>query len=104
MTRVDGDAHNRTTAILTNYCGLQVHKYRSWNMMPRAPSIKESVEWVVTRVRFCRTVQKDTIRTDAMLKAEELPAGVSSLDTCLAHMDRDAFSLDRKKKNNTDRS
>lgn len=28
-----------------------------------------------------------------MLEAEQLPAGISNLDTCLAHMDRDALPL-----------
>lgn len=62
-------------------------------MTPRAPSIKKSVEWIFTRVWFCRTFQKDSIRTNTVLKAEQFPAGVSCLDTCLAHMDRDALPL-----------
>lgn len=63
-------------------------------MMPRAPSVKEGAERVVASVGLCRSVHKDTIRTDAMLQAEELPAGISSLHTSLAHMNGDALSLD----------
>lgn len=66
--------------------------------MPRAPSVKEGAERVVTSVWLCRSVHKDTIGTDAMLKAEELPAGISSLHTSLAHMNGDALSLDDKNK------
>lgn len=40
--------HKYTT--LTNHCGLQVYIYCSGNMTPWAPSIKECVEWVFTRV------------------------------------------------------
>lgn len=64
--------------------------------MPRAPSVKEGAERVVTTV-WLRIVHKHTMRTDAMLKAEELPAGISSLHTSLAHMNGDALSLDEKK-------
>lgn len=31
-----------------------------------------------------------------MFEAEQLPAGISNLDTCLAHVDRDALPLDGK--------
>lgn len=67
-------------------------------MLPRAPSIKKSVEWGVVRVWFCRTVQKGAVTVNVMFQAEELPAGVSCLDTCLAHVDRDALSLTRTEK------
>lgn len=39
-----------------------------------------------------------------MLETEELPAGISCLDTCLTHMNRDALSLNREENNNTDGS
>lgn len=68
-------------------------------MTPRAPSIEKSVEWIFTRVWFCRTFQKDSIRTNTVLKAEEFPAGVSCLDTCLPHMDRNALPLCIKQAN-----
>ena len=67
-------------------------------MTTRAPSVEEGVERVVTRVLLCGTVQEDAVRTDAMLEAEQLPAGISCLDTGLTHVDGDALSLNRKKK------
>ncbi len=86
---------NTYTGLLTNHCGLQVYIYRSRNMTPRAPNVEESVERLLTRVRFCQVVQEDPIRPDAVLKAEKLPAGISCLDTCLPHMNRDALPLKR---------
>ena len=65
-------------------------------MMAEAPSAEESIKWIFTRVWLMRSIQEDAIRADAVLEAEELPARISSLDTCLAHMDRDALSLWRK--------
>ncbi len=67
-------------------------------MTPRAPSIEESVEWVIPRVWLCGRFQEGAIGPNTMLKAEELPAGISCLDTCLAHMDGDALSLKKKPK------
>lgn len=37
---------------------------------------------------------------DAMLQTVELPTGVPHLDTRLAYMDRDTFTLEQKKKEN----
>lgn len=88
--------HKHNTRALTNHCGLQVNIHRPGNMTTWATSIKECVEWVFTRVGFCSGFQWDSIRTDTMLEAEQLPAGISNLDTCLAHMDRNALPLDGK--------
>lgn len=38
------------------------------------------------------------IRLDAMLETVELPAGVPHLDTSLAYMDRNAFTLQENKR------
>lgn len=37
-----------------------------------------------------------SVRLDAVFQTVELPAGVSHLDTSLAHVDGDAFTLDEK--------
>lgn len=40
------------------------------------------------------------IRLDAMLQTVELPTGVPHLDTSLAYVDRDAFTLEQKRRLN----
>lgn len=87
---------NTNTRGLTNHCGLQVNINGPGNMATWAPSVKECVEWVFTRVGFHWGLHQDSIRADTMFEAEQLPAGISNLDTCLAHMDWDALPLDGK--------
>lgn len=87
---------NTNTRGLTNHCGLQVNINGPGNMATWAPSVKECVEWVFTRVGFRWGLHQDSIRADTMFEAEQLPAGISNLDTCLAHMDWDALPLDGK--------
>ena len=66
-------------------------------MLPRTASIKKRVELGVV---FCRTVEKGAVTVNVMFQAEELPAGVSCLDTGLAHVDGDALSLTRTDEKN----
>ncbi|MEQ2196395.1 hypothetical protein XENOCAPTIV_024649 [Xenoophorus captivus] len=84
------------TELLTDYRGLQVYEECPGNVTPRTPSVEESVERIFTGIWSHRALQENAIRTDAVLEAEELPACISSLNTCLAHMDGDALSLWRE--------
>lgn len=93
--------HFKHLLILTNHCGLQVYVYRTWNVPARAAVVEERAEWTIPRVFSFRTTQRDAVRTDPVFETEELPAGISCLNTCLAHMDGDALSLCRTKKKDT---
>lgn len=55
--------------------------------------MKESGKRVVKGVRWGSVAQRQTIRTDVVLQAKELPASIPCLDPRLAHMDGDDFSL-----------
>lgn len=85
--------------LLTNHRGLQVHVYRPRNVAPSAPSMKESVERVVTRVGLRGVIQGHAIGTDVVLQAKELPACIPRLDPRLSHVDGDDLSLPRNQFN-----
>lgn len=79
--------------LLTNNRGLQVHKQSSGNVSTKTPRVEKRVEGIFTRVRLGGTIQEKAVRADTVLQAEQLPACISSLDACLAHVDGDALSL-----------
>ena len=67
------------------YTGLQVHKDGSWDMFSLACLLEEGGEGVISR---SLVTGHPAIRSNAMLQAVELPAGISNLDSSLANMDR----------------
>ena len=69
---------------------LQVHKDSSWNMLSTSSLGEEGLEGVVPEGLVGGHV---AVGLDAMLKAVELPAGVSDLATGLADVDGDALTL-----------
>merc|ERR1719225_77555 len=74
---------------LVNDSGLQVNKDGSWNMFSTSSLREEGLEGVVSKslVRWHASVRLDTV-----LKAVELPTGVSNLDSSLSNMHGDTFS------------
>lgn len=78
--------------VLTNDSGLQIYKDGSWDIFPSPSLTKECGEGVIMAA-YELAVRHQAIRLDAMLQTVELPTGVSHLNTCLAHVDRDAFTL-----------
>jgi len=71
----------------------QVNKDGSGDVLARPYFTEERIERVVTPSDRLVTGHL-TIRLDAVLEAVELPAGVAHLDTGLADMDTEAFSLE----------
>lgn len=72
--------------LLTNNCGLQVHKYGSGNVLPGAGVTEEGGEGVIVSAHGL-VAGHLTVRLDAVLQTVELPAGVPHLDASLANMD-----------------
>ena len=77
---------------LTHHCGLQVDHDGPGHVLPIAGLAEERGEGVIV-VDLAGLCTKGAISLDAMLQAEELPAGIADLDPSLAHMDRYAFPL-----------
>ena len=70
---------------------LEIEEDGSWNMLSSTSLGEEGVEGIITTtngfVGWHLTIWLDTV-----LKAEELPAGVTDLDTSLTDVNRDNFS------------
>jgi hypothetical protein len=70
---------------------LEIEEDGSWNMLSSTSLGEEGVESIITTtngfIRWHLTVWLDTV-----LEAEELPAGVTNLNTGLTNMDRNDFS------------
>ena len=78
--------------MLTDHCGLQVDHDGPGHVLPIAGLAEERGEGVIVMdLAGLRT--KGAIGLDAMLQAEELPAGIADLDPSLAHVDGYAFPL-----------
>ena len=79
-----------STSGLINHRRFEINEYGSWNMLSASGFREEGGEGIVSKglVRWHMTV-----RLDAMLKAVELPAGVSDLTTRLTDVDGDTFTL-----------
>jgi hypothetical protein len=70
--------------------GLEINVHSTRDVTARASLAEEGVESVVSKTKtFVRGHR--TIRLDAMFEAVQLPAVVTSLNTSLAQVDRDAF-------------
>lgn len=80
--------------LLTNYCRLQVDEHCTGYMFAGAGFAEEGVEGIVsTSDGFVS--RHLAIRLDAMLKAVELPASVTDLDSSLANVYGDALTLEK---------
>ena len=84
-----------STSCLVDHRGFQVNEDGSGHMLSASGLREESGKGVVPEGLVGRHM---TVRLDSMLKAVELPAGVTNLATSLANMNRDAFTLKKNKK------
>ena len=77
----------RARANLVDHRRLKVHEDRARHVLARARLAEERVEGVVATAN--RLVRRHlTVRLDAVLEAEELPARVTHLETGLADLAR----------------
>lgn len=86
--------------IHTNDGGFQVNKDGPGNILPSPSLTEEGCKRVIMAPDGLMRLHL-AVRLDTVFQAVELPAGVPHLDTSLAHVDRDAFTLkerERKKK------
>ena len=72
---------------------LEIEEDSSWNVLTSTSLGEEGVESVVTAANGLVGGHL-TVGLDAVLEAEELPAGVTDLDTGLTDVDRNDFSHD----------
>ena len=79
---------------LVDDSGLQIDEDCSWDMLASASFGEEGLEGVIPEGLVGGHV---TVGLDAMLKAVELPTGVSNLATGLADVDGDALTLGKSK-------
>ena len=77
---------------LTHHGGLQIDHDGPGHVLPVASLAEEGGEGVVV-LDLAGLRAKSAIGLDAVLQAEELPAGIADLDPCLAHVDGYAFPL-----------
>ena len=81
----------RTSADFVNDGRLQVNEDRARHVLTSAGLGEEGVERVITTTDGL--VRRHlTIRLNAVLEAEQLPAGVTDLDTGLTDVDADSFT------------
>lgn len=95
LGRVSSSAFYRFISILTYYTWFQVHHYSPWHMLPSACFIEKRSKRVII-VEFILRILEGAIWLNAMLQAEEFPACISYLNSSLANMNRDAFTLRRE--------
>ena len=80
----------------TDYSGLKIDEDGTGNVLASTSLAEESVKAVITTSNgFVRGHL--TVRLDAMLKAVELPAGITNLDSGLANVDGDTLTLQEEK-------
>ena len=77
---------------LTDNSGLQVDEHGTGHVLASAGLTEEGVEGVITASDGLVRGHL-AIRLDAVLQAVQFPAGITDLDTGLANMDGDAFTL-----------
>jgi len=77
---------------LVHHGGLQIHEHGTGHVLAGSGLAEEGVERVITSAHGLVGGHL-AIGLDAVLQAVQLPAGVSNLDTSLADMDRDTFTL-----------
>lgn len=80
------------SAHLIDHSGLQIDKHGTGHMLASAGLAEEGVERVITTADGLVRGHL-AIRLDTVLKAVQLPAGITDLDTSLTNMDRDTFTL-----------
>ena len=85
----------RNDYLLTYNGGFQIDKDGPRIMLSAAGLTEEGVEGVGT-LSHGLVAGHLTIGLDAVLQAVQLPAGIAYLDTGLANMDWDAFTLQQK--------
>jgi len=78
---------------LINHSRLQVHEHAARHVLAGTSLREESVERIITATNGL-VAWHLTIRLDAVLQAEQLPARISDLDTALANVDADALTHD----------
>lgn len=83
--------------MLTDHSGLQIHKHCPGDVLASSSLAEEGVEGVITSTDGLVT-RHLSIRLNTVLKAVQLPAGISNLDTSLADVDGDTLTLWVKKK------
>lgn len=88
---------DRTVAKLTNNSGLQVNKHCPGNVFPGASLTEERIEGIISTTDSFITGHL-AIWLNTVFKAIQLPAGIAHLNTGLASMDWDAFTLKKKSK------
>ena len=76
----------------TDYGGFEIHKDSPRDVFAGPSLTKESIEGVISTSDGLVTWHL-SIRLDAMLQTVQLPASVAHLDTGLADMDTDTFTL-----------
>ena len=84
--------HHRSYHKLTDDSWLKIHQHSPWHMLPSTGLAEESIEGVVSTPASLVTGHL-TIRLDAVLQAVQLPAGIAHLDSGLADMNWDTFTL-----------
>ena len=80
--------------IHTNYCRLKIHKNSPGNVLASASLREEGVEGIISSSNGLVTGHL-SIRLDAVLQTVQLPAGIADLDTSLANVDGDTFTLEK---------
>jgi len=79
------------SADLVDNARLKIDKDRTGHKLASAGLAEESAQRIVL-VFFGKLLIHHTIRADTVLKAEELPGGVTGLNTSLTNMNHNAFS------------
>ena len=74
-----------------HHSGLEIEEHSTRHVLAGASLAEESVEGIITTTDSLVRWHLP-IGLNAVLKAEQLPAGVAYLDTTLSDMDRDNFS------------
>ncbi len=80
------------TLKLTNYSWLKINHNSSGHMLASSSLTEESVEGVISPSDGLVTGHL-TIGLDPMLQTVQFPAGIAHLDSGLANMDADTFTL-----------
>jgi hypothetical protein len=83
----------RTSANFINHCWFQINEDATRHVLARTSLREERVECIITTSNGL-VARHLTIRLNAVLQAEQLPAGISNLDAALANVDADALTHD----------
>ena len=83
---------------LTDYSWLQIYEDSPGHVLASAGLAEEGVEGIVTPTNGL-VAGHLAIRLDSVLKAVQLPAGITDLYSGLADVDRDTLTLEGRKNN-----